>query len=248
MRSFIPIVALLGLVAAQSETSNTASSTTSSATADSTTACLAACDVSDVNCKAGCVNTPAPNESMVLATNECSKNECTQGDSGPEDTKKYGECLASCASDFYYVSGGTPTGVATAHTNTAASTPASGSADSTTGSGGSAATTGSSSQTGSMESSARQAASTASESAGGLKLFRCMVEVYADKVFSVRRFVCVFKRRCRSYWCRCRSLFERRDADSLRWYRWSRRGRPGLVRRACQFGVISTTFSATFAQ
>lgn len=169
MHAFIPIVALLGLAAAQSETSNTgsASATSSGPAPGSTEACLADCAVGDVNCQAVCVNVPAPNEQQIEATNECSVNECTQGDSGPEDTKKYGECLASCASDYYYVSGSTPTGVVTAKSSgTAASTPADTSADSTTDSGSSASATGSSSETDSSESSSTRAASSASESAG----------------------------------------------------------------------------------
>jgi hypothetical protein len=119
-----------------------------------------------VDCQAVCVNVPAPNESQILATNECSRNECTQGDSGAEDTKKYGECLASCASQYYYVSGSTPTGVVTAASSaTGASAPANGSAGTTT----VASSSGSSSQTGSLESSdssESSASSTASEAAG----------------------------------------------------------------------------------
>lgn len=172
MHAFLPIVALLGLAAAQSETSSgSATGTSSSAAAGSTEACLADCAVGDVNCQAVCVNVPAPNESQIEATNDCSRNECTQGDSGPEDTKKYGECLASCASNYYYVSGGTPTGVATARSSaTDSSSPASGSAGSTTGSGSSASETGSSSETGSesSDSSESSASSTASEAAGEL--------------------------------------------------------------------------------
>lgn len=167
MHAFLPIVALLGLAAAQSESSNSAATgTSSSAAAGSTEACLADCAVGDVNCQAVCVNVPAPNASQIDATNECSRNECTQGDSGPEDTKKYGECLASCASDYYYVSGSTPTGVITAKTSgTAASTPATGSAESTTDSGSSAASTGSS-ESGSSDSTASRVSSSASEAAG----------------------------------------------------------------------------------
>lgn len=172
MHAFIPIVALLGLAAAQSDGSSTttaASSSTNSA-ADSTSSiasCIAACDVGDVDCQAVCVNVPAPNESMILATNECSRNECTQGDSGPEDTKKYGECLASCASQYYYVSGSTPTGVMTAHSSaTGASTPVNGSAGSTTTSGSTISSSGSASQTGSSDSSESSALSTASNAAG----------------------------------------------------------------------------------
>ena len=135
MHAFIPIVALLGLAVAQSDTTTSAASSTNSA-ADSTSSvasCIAACEVGDVDCQAVCVNVPAPNESQILATNECSRNECTQGDSGAEDTKKYGECLASCASQYYYVSGSTPTGVVTAASSaTGASAPANGSAGTTT--------------------------------------------------------------------------------------------------------------------
>jgi len=166
MHAFLPIVALLGLAAAQSETSNSnsASSTSSSAAAGSTEACLADCAVGDVDCQAVCVNVPAPNASQIEATNQCSVNECTQGDSGPEDTKKYGECLQSCANDFYYTSGATPTGVATVNTAaTASSTPADSSAGSTTGTGSTASSTGSSSQSGS---SASSVSSSASEAAG----------------------------------------------------------------------------------
>lgn len=170
MHAFVPIVALLGLAAAQSETSNTASRTSSST--DPTATCLAACADGDVNCQAQCVNVPFPDEAQINATLQCSTNECTQGDSGPEDTKKYGECLASCASDFYYVSGGTPTGVATANSGaTGASSPNNSSAESTTtGSESEASSTGSASQTGSSdesESSASSSASDASESASG---------------------------------------------------------------------------------
>jgi len=173
MHAFVPIVAFLGLVAAQSETSSgTATSTSSSVGTDPTTACLAECEVDDVNCKALCVNVPAPDEDQINATNECSRNECTQGDSGPEDTKKYGECLASCAADFYYTSGGSVTGVATgASSATGASTPNNSSAE-TTGTDSSASSTGSSaSQTGSSsdssetESSATSSASESAESA-----------------------------------------------------------------------------------
>lgn len=168
MHAFIPIVALLGLAVAQSDTTTSAASSTNSA-ADSTSSvasCIAACEVGDVDCQAVCVNVPAPNESQILATNECSRNECTQGDSGAEDTKKYGECLASCASQYYYVSGSTPTGVVTAASSaTGASAPANGSAGTTT----VASSSGSSSQTGSSESSdssESSASSTASEAAG----------------------------------------------------------------------------------
>jgi hypothetical protein len=164
MHAFIPIVALLGLAAAQSESSNSASSTSSALAPGSTAACLADCAVGDVNCQAVCVNVPAPNASQIDATNQCSRNECTQGDSGPEDTKKYGECLASCAQDFYYTSGTTPTGVATAGASaTDSSTPADTTAGSTTGTGSAAESTGSSH---SGSSHASSAASSASGSAG----------------------------------------------------------------------------------
>lgn len=157
MHAVFPIVALLGLAAAQSSTS-------SAPAAGSTAACLADCATGDVNCQAVCVNVPAPNASQIEATNNCSRNECSQGDSGAEDTKKYGECLASCAQDFYYTSGSTPTGVATADTSaTATSTPADSSAGSTTGTGSAAESTESSSQT---ASSVRSAVSSASGSAG----------------------------------------------------------------------------------
>jgi len=168
MHAFIPFVALLGLAAAQGDTTTSAASSTNSA-ADSTSSiasCIAACEVGDVNCQAVCVNVPAPNESQILATNECSRNECTQGDSGADDTKKYGECLASCASQYYYVSGGTPTGVATAQSSaTGASTPVSGSAGTTTTSGSMMSSSGSASQTGSSESSSGSSESSASTTA-----------------------------------------------------------------------------------
>lgn len=162
MHAFVPIVALLGLAAAQSETTNSASRTSSST--DPTATCLAACAEGDVNCQAQCVNVPFPNESQINATLECSTNECTQGDSGPEDTKRYGECLASCASDFYYVSGGTPTGVATANSGaTGASSPNNSDAE-TTGSASDASSTGSSaSETGSSSDESETASSTASD-------------------------------------------------------------------------------------
>lgn len=163
MHAFLPIVALLGLAAAQSETSNSASSTSSAPAPGSTAACLADCAVGDVNCQAVCVNVPAPNASQIDATNQCSRNECTQGDSGAEDTKKYGECLASCAQDFYYTSGTVPTGVATAGASaTDSSTPAENTSGSTTGTGSSAESTESSSRSGSVSS----AVSSASGSAG----------------------------------------------------------------------------------
>ncbi|KAM0713883.1 hypothetical protein Q7P37_010845 [Cladosporium fusiforme] len=166
MHAFVPFVALLGLAAAQSETTSSAASGTSSST-DPTATCLAACKSGDVNCQAQCVNVPFPDEAQIDATLQCSTNECSQGDSGPEDTKKYGECLASCASDFYYVSGGTPTGVATARSSaTDASTPNNSSAQTTTGSDSDASSTGSASQTGSSsDDSESGASSTASEAA-----------------------------------------------------------------------------------
>jgi len=169
MHAFIPFVALLGLAAAQGDTTTSAASSTNSA-ADSTSSiasCIAACEVGDVNCQAVCVNVPAPNESQILATSECSRNECTQGDSGADDTKKYGECLASCASQYYYVSGGTPTGVATAQSSaTGASTPVSGNAGTTTTTSGSLmSSSGSASQTGSSESSSGSSESSASTTA-----------------------------------------------------------------------------------
>lgn len=171
MHAFLPIVALLGLAAAQSETSGSATGTSSAADSNPTTACLADCAVGDVNCQALCVNVPAPNEDQINATQECSRNECTQGDSGPEDTKKYGECLASCAADFYYTSGGTVTGVATAASSaTGSSTPNNGTDASTTGTGSSSSATGSgASETGSSSDSSEtesSASSTASDSAG----------------------------------------------------------------------------------
>ncbi|GAB7333120.1 hypothetical protein MBLNU13_g04791t1 [Cladosporium sp. NU13] len=166
MHAFIPIVALLGLAAAQSESSNSASSTSSAPAPGSTAACLADCAVGDVDCQAVCVNVPAPNESQIDATLQCSRNECTQGDSGPEDTKKYGECLASCAQDFYYTSGTTPTGVATAGASaTGASTPADSTAGSTTGTGSAAESTESSSHSGSSHSSAASSAASSGASA-----------------------------------------------------------------------------------
>jgi hypothetical protein len=182
MHAFIPIVALLGLAVAQSDTTAGAASSTNSA-ADSTSSvasCIAACDVGDVNCQAVCVNVPAPNESQILATNECSRD-CSQGDSGAEDTKKYGECLASCASQYYYVSGSTPTGVATAQSSaTGASTPVSGSAGTITTSGSMMSSSGSASQTGSSDSSSdsseSSASSTASDAAG--KFLQSRVQIF----------------------------------------------------------------------
>jgi hypothetical protein len=168
MHAFIPIVALLGLAAAQSDTTTGAASSTNSA-ADSTSSvasCIAACATGDVNCQAVCVNVPAPNESQILATNECSRN-CSQGDSGAEDTKKYGECLASCASQYYYVSGSTPTGVTTAQSSAiGASTPLSGNAGTTTASGSMMSSSSTASQRASSDSSESSASSTASNAAG----------------------------------------------------------------------------------
>ena len=150
---------------ASEEDHDHASTTSTAPAAGSTAACLADCAVGDVNCQAVRVNVPAPNESQIDATNQCSRNECTQGDSGPEDTKKYGECLASCAQDFYYTSGTTPTGVATAGASaTGASTPADSTAGSTTGTGSAAESTESSSQSGSSRVSS---AASAASSAGG---------------------------------------------------------------------------------
>ncbi|KAL1587673.1 hypothetical protein WHR41_03466 [Cladosporium halotolerans] len=161
MHAFIPFVALLGLAAAQSETTNSASGT-SSAT-DPTSTCLAACAAGDVNCQAQCVNVPYPNESQINATLQCSTNECTQGDSGPEDTKKYGECLASCARDFYYTSGATVTGVVANAGATGSSSPSSNdNAGSTTGSGSSASATDDSSSSGTGSSDSSETASSTS--------------------------------------------------------------------------------------
>ena len=206
MHAFIPFVALLGLAAAQGDTTTSAASSTNSA-ADSTSSvasCIAACEVGDVDCQAVCVNVPAPNESQILATSECSRNECksgdddvanllltrligTQGDSGADDTKKYGECLASCASQYYYVSGGTPTGVATAQSSaTGASTPVSGNAGTTTTTSGSLmSSSGSASQTGSSESSSgssESSASTTASDAAGKFLPSCIYSIHADLV------------------------------------------------------------------
>jgi hypothetical protein len=187
MHAFIPIVALLGLAVAQSDTTTTGAASSTNSAADSTSSiasCIAACEVGDVDCQAVCVNVPAPNESQILATNECSKN-CSQGDSGAEDTKKYGECLASCASQYYYVSGGTPTGVATAASSaTSASTPVNGSAGTTTASGSMASSSGSSSQTessGSSDSSESSASSTASDAAGK-SLLSLVERINADSI------------------------------------------------------------------
>jgi hypothetical protein len=192
MHAFIPIVALLGLAAAQSDTTTTAASSTNSAS--SVASCIAACDAGDVNCQAVCVNVPAPNESQILATNECSTNECTQGDGSADDTKKYGECLASCASQYYYVSGGTPTGVATAQSSaTGASTPVSGSAGTTTTSGSMMSSSSSASQTGSTDSSSDSSESSASSTAsnaGGKFLRSCVQKLDADIVFfRIRSFI-----------------------------------------------------------
>lgn len=62
----------VALAAAQS------SLTTTSAAPNPTTVCLNACDVGDVTCQASCVGVPAPDASMVNATNECAAA-CPQG-------------------------------------------------------------------------------------------------------------------------------------------------------------------------
>lgn len=180
MHAFIPIVALLGLAAAQSETTNTASGTSSST--DPTATCLAACKAGDVNCQAQCVNVPFPDESQINATLACSTNECSQGDGGPSDTKKYGDCLASCAADFYYTSGATPTGVATANTlPTGSSSPGSSSAETTTGSGSSASATGGSSSSSSETGSSDDSEGASSTASGASGMFHDCLRAFAQR-------------------------------------------------------------------
>lgn len=97
MQFTIPFIAVIGLAAAQSSTTNDASGTTSSLSPTQT--CLAACASGDVNCQAQCVGVPFPNGAQINATTDCSMN-CDQGDGSPSATEQYGQCLQRCAASY----------------------------------------------------------------------------------------------------------------------------------------------------
>ncbi|RYP59994.1 hypothetical protein DL770_010101 [Monosporascus sp. CRB-9-2] len=61
--------------------------------------CIEACD-DDVNCRAGCITVPSPDEGAVNDTTSCVAD-CPQGDGSEEENAAYGECVQSCISDHY---------------------------------------------------------------------------------------------------------------------------------------------------
>ncbi|KAH0550921.1 hypothetical protein GP486_007717 [Trichoglossum hirsutum] len=67
--------------------------------------CLQKCNPGDVDCQAGCIVVPAPNQSMVIDTHDCAAK-CNQGSGSPADTKAYSDCVQACISSHFYSSGG----------------------------------------------------------------------------------------------------------------------------------------------
>ncbi|KZF25958.1 hypothetical protein L228DRAFT_235085 [Xylona heveae TC161] len=107
---FFTVIATLSLTVAVSALGNSTSTGQSpSGTTASQQACLNKCTPTDLNCQAACVGVPSPNNSQANKNTQCAQN-CDQGNGSPEDTKKYGECLSSCASSYYWQdSSATPT-------------------------------------------------------------------------------------------------------------------------------------------
>lgn len=95
-------LALVGLAAAQSSTTNDASSTTTSLSPTQT--CLNACAAGDVNCQAKCLGLPYPDGAQTNATTSCEAG-CPQGNGTEAETQAYASCLNACVSSYYYASG-----------------------------------------------------------------------------------------------------------------------------------------------
>ncbi|KAI5865010.1 hypothetical protein GGS23DRAFT_594569 [Durotheca rogersii] len=70
-------------------------------------ACLEACNVSDVNCKASCIAVPSPNNQNVNATTDCVAN-CPQGNGTAADNLEYANCVSGCIGRFFFTTTGTP--------------------------------------------------------------------------------------------------------------------------------------------
>ncbi|KAH8144758.1 uncharacterized protein LAJ45_11259 [Morchella importuna] len=126
----------VALAAAQS------SSTTTSAAPNPTTICLNACDTGDVTCQASCVGVPAPDASMVNATNECAAA-CPQGNGTAAETDAFSKCVQSCiTNEFLSTSAGA--GATATGTGTGTAATGSGSSQTATGTGSSASASGTS--------------------------------------------------------------------------------------------------------
>ncbi|KAI1400343.1 hypothetical protein F4819DRAFT_461687 [Hypoxylon fuscum] len=106
-----------GTTEAASTTGGSASATVSidpsqSSAAAAITECLAACDVSDVNCKAKCIAVPSPDTQSVNATTDCVA-QCPQGNGTASDNLAYADCVNGCIAQYYYSSTGAPHGATT---------------------------------------------------------------------------------------------------------------------------------------
>lgn len=120
--STVLVGAFAALASAQSTTaapSTTAPATPTSVSLDpaqsSAAACLNACKVEDVDCKAKCVPVPHPSfdqvEKLQACVAECVKN---QGNGTESDNIKFGQCRDTCITQNYHntatTGGAQPTG------------------------------------------------------------------------------------------------------------------------------------------
>jgi len=62
--------------------------------------CIDDCDDDDVDCKAGCITVPSPDNTAVNETTSCVAA-CPQGKGSAKDNAAYGDCVQSCISEHY---------------------------------------------------------------------------------------------------------------------------------------------------
>ncbi|KAH7419424.1 hypothetical protein BKA64DRAFT_737610 [Cadophora sp. MPI-SDFR-AT-0126] len=136
MKTFTILFALMSIVTASELVDRQDANTTTVPAATITTVdsspqatCLAACNVSDVNCRAGCVGGAHPNSAQVNQTYDCIAA-CPLGDGSKSSTDQYNTCVARCITSHYLGSTVAPVPVGTGTASVNAQATGSGSSDS----------------------------------------------------------------------------------------------------------------------
>ncbi|PVH79144.1 hypothetical protein DL98DRAFT_560841 [Cadophora sp. DSE1049] len=172
MKTSTILFALMSIVSAELVVRQDANSTTTPAATITSVdtspqaTCLAACNPTDVNCRAGCVGGAHPNSAQVNQTYECISG-CPAGDGSKSQTDQYNTCVANCITSHYLGSTVGPVPVGTGTTSVNAQTTGSGSGASQSTGGAGAQTTGSQTTGSEGTASGTAAPTTTSNAANG---------------------------------------------------------------------------------
>ncbi|KAK0128452.1 hypothetical protein ONS95_000424 [Cadophora gregata] len=178
MKTSTILLALMSIASAELVVRQDANSTTTPAATITSVdtspqaTCLAACNPTDVNCRAGCVGGAHPNSAQVNQTYECITS-CPKGDGSKSQTDQYNTCVANCITSHYLGSTVGPVPVGTGSASVSAQTTGTGASGSQTTGGAGAQSTSGAQPTGSQTSGSDASASgsaaptTTSNSANG---------------------------------------------------------------------------------